>query len=784
MTKQGNSPYTLLTVYPLRGGGKNLEVIIMKKKYDVQGMTCSACSAAVEREVSKLQGVTRVSVNLLANNMQVDFDEEVLTPELIEKAVSDAGYSASAAGTTVENAATKDRLGTSHIAEAEKQMKLRLIVSFLFLVPLMYISMGHMAGLPLPGWLHGSGNEITFAMTQLLLTLPVAMVNFSFFRNGLKALWKKHPNMDSLIAIGSGAAIVYGVFAIYRIGYGLGHDLPELVMKYSMDLYFESAATILTLITLGKYLESRSKGKTSEAISRLIDLAPKMATVIRDNREIEIPVDQVKQGDIVVVKPGGAVPVDGVIIEGKTAVDMSALTGESMPVEKNKGDSVAAASINQSGYIRFEATRVGEDTALARIIQLVEEASSSKAPISRLADKISGVFVPTVIGIALIAFVTWLLMGQSFEFALSIAIAVLVISCPCALGLATPVAIMVGTGIGAKNGMLFKSAEVLEILHQANSIVLDKTGTITEGKPVVTDIIADQNIDEDEFLACAAALERPSEHPLARAIIKESEKRGALLENVTDYQAISGRGLSAMLNNERWFAGNQAMMEEQNIDISKWQTDLERLANEGKTPLIFARGKDVQGLIAVADVIKSGSAAAIKSMKKLGMEVIMLTGDNRRTAEAIGRMAKVDRVEAEVMPADKDEVVQNLQRQGKKVIMVGDGINDAPALVRADAGLAIGAGTDIAIESADLVLMRSDLNDAVTAIKLSRSTIRNIKQNLFWAFFYNTAGIPLAAGLLIPFTGWQLSPMFAAAAMSMSSVCVVLNALRLRRFKS
>jgi Cu+-exporting ATPase len=435
-----------------------------------------------------------------------------------------------------------------------------------------------------------------------------------------------------------------------------------------MDLYFESAATILTLITLGKYLESRSKGKTSEAISRLIDLAPKMATVIRDNREIEIPVDQVKQGDIVVVKPGGAVPVDGVIIEGKTAVDMSALTGESMPVEKNKGDSVAAASINQSGYIRFEATRVGEDTALARIIQLVEEASSSKAPISRLADKISGVFVPTVIGIALIAFVTWLLMGQSFEFALSIAIAVLVISCPCALGLATPVAIMVGTGIGAKNGMLFKSAEVLEILHQANSIVLDKTGTITEGKPVVTDIIADQNIDEDEFLACAAALERPSEHPLARAIIKESEKRGALLENVTDYQAISGRGLSAMLNNERWFAGNQAMMEEQNIDISKWQTDLERLANEGKTPLIFARGKDVQGLIAVADVIKSGSAAAIKSMKKLGMEVIMLTGDNRRTAEAIGRMAKVDRVEAEVMPADKDEVVQNLQRQGKKVI--------------------------------------------------------------------------------------------------------------------
>jgi Cu+-exporting ATPase len=756
----------------------------MKKKYDVQGMTCSACSAAVEREVSKLQGVTRVSVNLLANNMQVDFDEEVLTPELIEKAVSDAGYSASAAGATVENAATKDRLGTSHIAEAEKQMKLRLIVSFLFLVPLMYISMGHMAGLPLPGWLHGSGNEITFAMTQLLLTLPVAMVNFSFFRNGLKALWKKHPNMDSLIAIGSGAAIVYGVFAIYRIGYGLGHDLPELVMKYSMDLYFESAATILTLITLGKYLESRSKGKTSEAISRLIDLAPKMATVIRDNREIEIPVDQVKQGDIVVVKPGGAVPVDGVIIEGKTAVDMSALTGESMPVEKNKGDSVAAASINQSGYIRFEATRVGEDTALARIIQLVEEASSSKAPISRLADKISGVFVPTVIGIALIAFVTWLLMGQSFEFALSIAIAVLVISCPCALGLATPVAIMVGTGIGAKNGMLFKSAEVLEILHQANSIVLDKTGTITEGKPVVTDIIADQNIDEDEFLACAAALERPSEHPLARAIIKESEKRGALLENVTDYQAISGRGLSAMLNNERWFAGNQAMMEEQNIDISKWQTDLERLANEGKTPLIFARGKDVQGLIAVADVIKSGSAAAIKSMKKLGMEVIMLTGDNRRTAEAIGRMAKVDRVEAEVMPADKDEVVQNLQRQGKKVIMVGDGINDAPALVRADAGLAIGAGTDIAIESADLVLMRSDLNDAVTAIKLSRSTIRNIKQNLFWAFFYNTAGIPLAAGLLIPFTGWQLSPMFAAAAMSMSSVCVVLNALRLRRFKS
>lgn len=758
----------------------------MKSKYDVQGMTCSACSAAVEKEVGKLEGVSSVSVNLLANSMVVEYDEAVLTDSKIEQAVSSAGYAAAPAGAAY--AAAEKRLNNKQDAvrnihaDAEQKMKLRLIISFAFLIPLMYISMGHMFKFPLPAWIHGTGNEISFALTQLLLTIPITAVNFSFFRNGFKALWRRNPNMDSLIAVGSSAALIYGVFAIYRIGYGLGHGIHELVMQYSMDLYFESAATILTLITLGKYLETRSKGKTSEAIARLIDLAPQKAFILRDGNEVEIPAEEVRKGDIVVVRPGSSIPVDGVIVQGQTAVDMSALTGESMPVDKQVGDSVAAATINQTGYIRIEAVKVGEDTALSQIIRLVEEAGSSKAPIARLADKISGIFVPVVIAIALVSMIVWLATGQSFEFSLSIAIAVLVISCPCALGLATPVAIMVGTGVGARNGMLFKSAEVLEILHSIDTVVLDKTGTITEGKPQVTDIITAGSLTENEFLSVAAAIEQPSEHPLATAIIAHAAERNLKLEDVINYEALSGRGLRAVLSGKTWLAGNAALMQDNLIDTSEWEQIADRLAEQGKTPLIFASEQQIVGIIAVADVIKSGSKEAVKKMQSMGLEVIMLTGDNVRTAEAIGREVEVNSVRAEVMPADKDQVIQILQQQGRRVAMVGDGINDAPALVRADAGLAIGAGTDIAIEAADLVLMRSDLMDAVTAIRLSHRTIRNIKQNLFWAFFYNVVGIPLAAGLFIPFTGWQLSPMFAAAAMSLSSVCVVLNALRLRRF--
>lgn len=782
-------------VPPRRGRGieRNVDVKVrheeiqqMKLKYDVQGMTCSACSAAVEREVGKLEGVSSVSVNLLANNMVVEYDEAVLTDSKIEQAVRSAGYAAVPAGAA--SAATEKRSDNKQDAvrnihaDAEQKMKLRLIISFAFLIPLMYISMGHMFKFPLPAWIHGTGNEVSFALTQLLLTIPITAVNFSFFRNGFRALWRRHPNMDSLIAVGSSAALIYGVFAIYRIGYGLGHGMHELVMQYSMDLYFESAATILTLITLGKFLETRSKGKTSEAIARLIDLAPQKAVVLRDGNEVEIPAEDVRIGDIVVVRPGSSIPVDGVIVQGQTAVDMSALTGESMPVDKQVGDSVAAATINQTGYIRIEAVKVGEDTALSQIIRLVEEAGSTKAPIARLADKISGVFVPVVIAIALVSMIVWLATGQSFEFALSIAIAVLVISCPCALGLATPVAIMVGTGVGARNGMLFKSAEVLEILHSIDTVVLDKTGTITEGKPQVTDIITASSMTENVFLSAAAAIEQPSEHPLAKAIIAHAAEKNLKLEDVTNYEALSGRGLRAVLSGKTWLAGNAALMQENSIDTSEWEQKADILAEQGKTPLIFASEQQIVGIIAVADVIKSGSKEAVKKMQSMGLEVIMLTGDNVRTAEAIGHEVEVNSVRAEVMPADKDQVIQILQQQGRRVAMVGDGINDAPALVRADAGLAIGAGTDIAIEAADLVLMRSDLKDAVTAIRLSHRTIRNIKQNLFWAFFYNVVGIPLAAGLFIPFTGWQLSPMFAAAAMSLSSVCVVLNALRLRRF--
>lgn len=754
----------------------------MNQKFNVTGMTCSACSASVEKTVKKLGGVNSVEVNLLSNSMTVDYDDANINNTEIIKAVEHAGYGASifARGARVERQGEK---AVNPVEEEVKEMKQRVIISFAFLIPLMYVSMGHMLGLPHPSWLTGPENAITFAFIQFLLTLPIVYVNRKYYRVGFKSLFHGTPNMDSLIAIGSGAALVYGIYAIFRIGYGLGHNDLHLVHQYTMDLYFESAAMILTLITLGKLLETRAKGKTSEAISKLLDLAPKTAAVIRDGQEVEIPVEGVVKEDVIVVRPGQSIPVDGVIIEGSTAIDQSALTGESIPVEKNVGDRVIAATINKTGFFKFKAEKVGDDTTLAQIIQLVEDASSSKAPISKLADKISGIFVPVVIAIAIVSTVVWLLLGQSFEFALSIGISILVISCPCALGLATPVAIMVGTGKGASNGILIKSAESLEILHTINTVVLDKTGTITEGKPVVTDIITMNEETEKNLLQIAASLEKPSEHPLAEAIVEKSKEESILAKDVTEFEAISGRGIVGKIDGKEYIAGNLALMREKNIEVSAFQDTSDSFAIEGKTPLYFADSRKLLGIIAVADVVKPTSRDAIEQFKAMGIDVVMLTGDNAKTAEAIRSQLHIDRVVAEVLPQDKEKEIRSIQEEGKKVAMVGDGINDAPALARADVGIAIGAGTDIAIESADIVLMKSDLLDAVTALQLSKATIKNIKENLFWAFFYNTLGIPLAAGVFYTALGWKLNPMFGAAAMSMSSVFVVSNALRLKFFK-
>ena len=755
----------------------------MKQKFDVTGMTCSACSAHVEKAVSKVEGVCGVTVNLLSNNMAVEYDEQQTNAGQIIQAVQDAGYGASVHAQNRAAAAKAAAPKADPVQEQIANMKFRLIVSFIFMIPLMYISMGHMAGLPLPHWMHGTENALTFAFTQFLLSLPIIFVNRKYYQVGFKTLWKRSPNMDSLIAIGSTAAMVYGVAAIYFIGYGLGHGDTALVERYSMDLYFESAVMILTLITLGKYLETRSKGKTSEAISKLMDLAPKTALVQRDGGEVEIPVEEVAVGDTVIVKPGQSIPVDGEIVEGSSAVDESALTGESIPVEKHAGDRVIAATINKSGYFKFRATKVGGDTTLAQIIALVEDAANSKAPIAKLADKVAGVFVPVVIAIAVIASAIWLLAGQSVEFALSIGIAVLVISCPCALGLATPVAIMVGTGKGAENGILIKSAEALETAHTIDTVVLDKTGTVTEGKPRVTDILPASGVQEDLLLAAAASVEKPSEHPLAEAIVEEAARRGLALQDVQTFTAIPGQGIWAEWEGGRLFAGNLKMMQENRIDLAGFDKQGETLSSQGKTPLYFARGGRLLGIIAVADTVKPTSKAAIAAFQEMGIDVVMLTGDNQRTAEAIRAQLGIGRVIAEVLPQDKEREVAALQKQGKKVAMIGDGINDAPALTRADVGIAIGAGTDIAIESADIVLMKSDLLDAVSAVELSKSVIRNIKMNLFWAFFYNIIGIPLAAGLWYPVFGLKLNPMFGAAAMSLSSVCVVSNALRLKLFR-
>ena len=773
------------------GGGVSIKKLpesqvkkLAKQKFNITGMTCSACSAHVEKAVNKLEGVKTASVNLLANSMAAEYDERVISPEDIIAAVIQSGYGASLpekAGAKAQSTPREDTM-----AQELAAMKHRMVWSFVFLIPLFYISMGHMMGAPLPAFLVGHENAIAFGLTQLLLTLPIMYLNDKYYKVGFKTLWNRAPNMDSLIAVGSAAAVIYGVFAIYQMGYGLGHGDMELVAKYHMDLYFESAGMILTLITLGKFLETRSKGKTGEAISRLMDLAPKTATVIRDGVETEIPVEEVQVGDRVVVRPGQSIPVDGVIVEGQSAVDESALTGESLPVDKGPGDKVAAASINKSGFFTFEASRVGEDTTLAQMIRLVEEASASKAPIAKLADKVAGVFVPVVMVIALISAIVWLATGHSVTQALTAGVAVLVISCPCALGLATPVAIMVGTGKGAENGILIKSAEALETLHTVDTVVLDKTGTLTQGKPVVTDILPAPGQFEDGLLCTAFCLEGPSEHPLAAAIVEEAERRNIPITSVGNFTAVHGRGVRAELDKHTYIGGNRVMMEEAGIDPGPLAGEADKLAAQGKTPLYFGdeTDKKLLGIIAVADTPKPTSKDAVAAFRELGLEVVMLTGDNRRTADAIGKELGVTQVMAEVLPQDKERKIAALQEEGKKVAMVGDGINDAPALARAEVGLAIGAGTDVAIESADIVLMKSDLLDVAAAVELSRATIRNIKQNLFWAFFYNAVCIPVAAGVLVLFGGPQLNPMIAAAAMSLSSVTVVTNALRLRFFKS
>jgi len=849
------------------------------------GMTCSACSLHVEKAVGKLSGIQSVAVNLLQNSMIVEYDATILNDFDIIHAVEDAGYGAyvvgaHVAGTHVAGTHVADthvagtHIAGTHIsdtcangtcvsADAEKEtallsgpqanhpvdleakeMRRRLFWSVIFLIPLACIAMGPMIGIPLPSFLSGYENAVAFGMVQLLLTLVIVYLNRRYFINGFKSLIKRAPTMDALIAIGSSAAIIYGIYALVRIGYGMAVSDFAVVEHYHMDMYFESAGMILTLVTAGKYMEHRSKGKTSDAISRLVDLEPKTAVVERNGMEMEIPAAGVVVGDIVVIRPGNSIPADGTVVEGNAVVDESMITGESVPIEKTVGDSVTGATINHSGFIKIRAVRVGEDTTLARIIRLVEEASAGKAPISKLADRVSAFFVPVVIAIAVIAAAVWLLLGYPLDFALSIGIAVLVISCPCALGLATPTAIMVGTGKAAENGILFRNAEVLETAHTIKTVILDKTGTVTEGKPSVVGLYPAKGISEKELLGYAAAVEKMSEHPLAKAIVEKavvekadvektvvektvvenadvetaasvsvsgsvsgsvssivssivsgnisSSVSSSVSDNVSgsiadlqasDFKQIAGRGIQAVIGGKTVHAGNALMMKAEGVDILPFEMIADEIAGSGQAPLYVSRDGRLLGIIAVADTIKPTSARAVAELKKMGLSVVLMTGDNERTAEAVARQAGIDHVIAGVLPQEKESQVKELQAGGQKVAMIGDGINDAPALTRADVGIAIGAGTDIAIESADIVLMKSDLMDAVTAIQLSGSTIRNIKQNLFWAFFYNTLGIPLAAGVFYPLLGWKLSPIFAAAAMSLSSLFVVTNALRLKFFK-
>lgn len=729
-------------------------------------MTCAACSARVEKVASAVRGVAKAEVNLLKGTMTVEAENDSVIPAVVD-AVKRAGYGASASG--------GKKLEIAPAETAMKEMKLRIIVSCAFLVVLMYFTMGHMIGLPGTGWIHDVKNAVVSALLQLMLTLPVVYLNRMYYSRGLKALWHRSPNMDSLIAVGSLAALVYGVAALFRMSWAMGHGQWAVVADYSENLYFESAAMILTLITLGKFLETRAKGKTGDAIRALMDLSPKTAIVRRDGSEIEIGVDGVSVGDEVVVRSGAAIAVDGIIIEGRGAVDQSALTGESVPVEKRVGDRVAAATVNTEGYFVFRADKVGEDTTLAQVVRMVEEAGGSKAPIARLADRIAGIFVPLVMGIAAVAFVVWMLLGKGLEFSLTIAISVLVISCPCALGLATPVAIMVGTGRGAGLGVLFKNAQALEELHRVDTVVLDKTGTVTAGKPAVTDVIPD-GVPKGELLRIAASLEARSEHPFALAIMEYNA--GAAYPDCSDFKTIPGEGVSARVEGRLYYGGNGRLMQQLGVQVP----DMQWAKQEGKTPLFFAAEDGTYlGCIVAADVLKKDSGDAVRALKGLGLDVVMLTGDNEKTAKAIAHRAGIAHVISDVLPGDKARAVEKLRQAGHRVLMVGDGINDAPALVSADVGMAIGSGTDIAMESADVVLMNSSLSRITSAIELSRATMRNIRQNLFWAFFYNSLGIPIAAGVLYP--AFTMSPMLGAAAMSLSSVFVVTNALRLRTFK-
>ncbi|EMB42784.1 heavy metal translocating P-type ATPase [Treponema denticola] len=779
-----------------------------KIKFNITGMTCSACSSHVQRAVEKLEGAAEVQVNLLTNSMSVNYDEAILGTDKIIEAVEKAGYGASLADSLKNSSSNKNsadgktsgtRSFQNDAAKFERdKIKKRLILSLVFMIPLFYVSMGHMASLPIPHFLHGIENALIFSFTQFLLALPVLIINKKFFTGGFKAFLNKAPNMDSLVAVGSGAALIYGIFAIYKMAYGMGHGDMETVRLFAGDLYFESAAMILTLVSLGKFLEANAKGKTSQAITKLMNLRPKTALVIRNGKEEEIPVEEIVKGDLILIKPGFSIPVDGIIVEGNSSVDEAAITGESLPLEKAAGDKVVSASINLSGTFTFKAERVGDDTTLSQIIALVEEASASKAPVSKLADKISNYFVPAVIAIAVITLFIWLIAGEGFEFALSRAISVLVISCPCALGLATPTAIMAGTGKGARLGILIRSAEALETAHKTNTVVLDKTGTITQGRPDVIDIKKTENFSEDEVLSFAYSLEVLSEHPLANAVIKRAKEKNLEALKIKDFKAEHGFGISGIeeASGLKILAGNEKLFQKNNIEISHAKAEIDALAEKGATPLLIGvsgrtggsssetdTGAKLIGIIAVADKIKEGSIESIAEFKAMGIKTIMLTGDNKKTANAIKAQTGVDDFSAELLPQNKKNEIEKLQQAGLKTAMIGDGINDAPALMTADVGIAIVNGTDIAIESADIILMNDNLQTAVDSIQLSRAVMRNIKENLFWALFYNSLCIPLAAGAFYPLFGIVLSPMIAAAAMSLSSVSVVSNALRLNYFK-
>nr|WP_321292491.1 heavy metal translocating P-type ATPase [uncultured Trichococcus sp.] len=743
----------------------------VKKTFNIEGMTCASCAQTIEKATLKLRGVNLSSVNLATEKLVVEYDPGMVNLTDIIKAVMDSGYEAH------EEVATADTVDQDK-EKKQKEIKSlwnRFLISALFTAPLLYIAMGHLVNAPLPDFINPMMNPEAFAIVQLVLTLPVVVVNSKIYRNGFKALSKGHPNMDSLISLGTSAAFLYGVFATVMIFLG--------EVAYANELYYETAAVILALIVLGKYLETLTKGKTSEAIKKLMGLAPKTALVVRNGKESEISIDEVVVGDIIVVRPGGKMPVDGMVIEGLTSVDESMLTGESIPVEKSVGDAIIGASINKNGTIRYKATKVGKDTALSQIIKLVEDAQGSKAPIAKMADIISGYFVPIVIAIAILSAIAWYFAGQTGVFALTIAISVLVIACPCALGLATPTAIMIGTGKGAEHGVLFKSGTALETTHKLNTIVFDKTGTITEGKPKVTDIITAEGISKTELLTLSASAEKGSEHPLGEAIVNSAEEKGLAFLKTETFHAIPGHGIEVTINGQHLLLGNKKLMDERHIGLENLASASDALASQGKTPMYIAKDGKIAGIIAVADTVKESSLRAIKKLHKMGIEVAMITGDNKRTAEAIAKQVGIDRVLSEVLPEDKANEVKKLQDEGKKVGMVGDGINDAPALAQADVGIAIGSGTDVAIESADVVLMRSDLMDVPTAVELSKSTIRNIKENLFWAFAYNIFGIPFAMGVVYAFGGPLLSPVIAAAAMSFSSISVLLNALRLKGFQ-